>query len=112
MESILNSIKKKLGITEEYTHFDTDIVMAINTTFMTLNQIGVGPKEGFSISSSAERWRDFLGDATNLEAVKTYVYYRVRLEFDPPSQTSHLDAMKRQADELEWRLQVQTELNN
>lgn len=112
MESILTTIKKKLGITEEYEHFDTDIIIAINTSLMTLNQIGVGPKGGFSISSKLDKWSDFLGDATNLEAVKTYVYYRVRLEFDPPGQTSHLDAIKRQADELEWRLQVQAELNN
>lgn len=112
MESILISIKKLLGIEKDYDHFDSDIIMHINGVFMILNQLGVGPKEGYSITSDVETWDSFIGEFTNLEAVKTYVYYRVRLGFDPPTVSSLLESMKRQADELEWRLLIQTEQVN
>lgn len=108
MESILTSIKKLLGITEEYAHFDNDIIMHINSVFMTLNQLGIGPEEGFSITSDEATWTDFLGNTKNLEAVKTYVYLKVRMIFDPPASSYVLDAMKNQATELEWRLNIQT----
>lgn len=109
MESILISIKKLLGIDKDYAHFDVDIIMHINTVFMTLHQIGIGPEEGFSISGEHETWSNFLGEFTNLEAVKTYVHLKVRMLFDPPSSPSVIEAIKRQTDELEWRLQLQRE---
>lgn len=109
MESILTSIKKLLGIAEDYKHFDTDIIIYINGVFMALSQIGVGPKGGYSISSEMETWDAFLGDAANLEAVKSYVYIKVRLLFDPPTNSSVLEALKKQADEYEWRLNTQAE---
>lgn len=109
MESILTSIKKLLGITEEYAHFDADIIMHINSVFMTLNQLGVGPREGFTITGDQEVWTDFLGESKTIESVKSYVYLKVRMLFDPPSSSFVLDAMKRQADEFEWRLNVEVE---
>lgn len=112
MGSILTSIKKLLGIGKEYTHFDSDIIIHINSVLMTLHQLGIGPEKGYLISSDLETWENFLGTDANLEAVKTYVYLKVRTLFDPPASAALLDAMKRQADELEWRLQVQTEIMN
>lgn len=109
MDSILTSIKKLLGITEEYAHFDVDIIMHINDAFMTLNQLGVGPAECFSISSDRELWRDFLGDDKNLEAVKTYVFKKVKMAFDPPTSSSVIDAYNRSIQETEWRLNAQVE---
>lgn len=109
MESILNSVKKLLGIPEEYTQFDVDIIMHINSTFMTLNQLGIGPEEGFSIMSSVETWESYLGEITNLEAVKTYVANRVRLRFDPPQGSAHMDSLKRIIEEDEFRLLTQIE---
>ena len=83
MESILTSIKKMLGITEEYTHFDADIIMHINSVFVTLRQLGVGPKEGFRIEDEASLWSDFISeDDMRFESVKTYIYLKVRLLFD------------------------------
>lgn len=109
MESILTSIKKLLGITEEYAHFDNDIIMHINSVFMTLNQLGIGPEDGFTITSDEALWTDFLGESKNIEAVKTYTYLRVRMLFDPPSSSAVMDSMKRQIDEFEWRLNIQAE---
>lgn len=113
-ESILNSIKKQCGLDEDYEHFDPEIVTHINSAFMVLNQIGVGPKEGFSIEDDSETWGDFFGDEEPLQrmrAVKTYIGLRVRLIFDPPASAALLDSMKRQADEYEWRLNIQAETN-
>lgn len=105
-ESILTSIKKMLGITEEYTHFDQDIIIHINTVLMILHQLGVGPKEGFAITDSYETWSDFLVDNKNIEAVKTYVYLKVRLLFDPPLSSSVTESINKLINELEWRLNV------
>lgn len=109
MDSILTSIKKLLGITEEYTHFDADIVMHINSVFTILCQLGVGPESGFSISDASAVWSDFLPDNSNLELVKSYMYQKVRLLFDPPQSSALLDAMKQSISELEWRINVQAE---
>ena len=109
MDSILTSIKKLLGIADEYTHFDTDIVVHINSAFMILNQLGVGPSECFSIEDKTSTWNDFLGDRGDLNSVRTYVYLRVRLLFDPPSSSAVMDSMTRMINELEWRLNVNAE---
>lgn len=107
MESILTSIKKLLGITEEYTHFDNDLIMHINSVLMILSQLGVGPSEGYSISSSAQTWSDFLGDdLKKLQSVKSYVALKVRLMFDPPTSSSVMEAINNQIREFEWRLNV------
>ena len=106
MDSILTSIKKLLGVSEEDTSFDTDIIIHINTVFMTLSQIGVGPSEGFSIQDKSSLWSDFIPSNSNLESVKTYVYLRVRLLFDPPINSSITEAINRSINELEWRLSI------
>ena len=106
MESILTSIKKLLGIEEEYTQFDADIIMHINTVFLNLTQLGVGPSEGFLIEDDTAIWEDFIGDSSQLQAVKTYMYLKVRLLFDPPLSSSVTESMNRMIAELEWRLNV------
>lgn len=112
MESILASIKKLLGIDEEYDHFDQDLIMHINSVFMILNQLGVGPAEGFSIQDSKSVWSDFIPDGSNLEAVKTYIYLKVKLMFDPPSSSAVIEAINRTIAELEWRLNVASDTPN
>ena len=111
-ESILISIKKLLGITEEYTQFDLDLIIHINSAFMELTQLGVGPPTGFSISDSSTSWGDFLGKSSNLESVKSYVYLRVRLLFDPPSSSAVMENMKQMLNEYAWRLNVEAETNS
>lgn len=106
MESILTSVKKMLGISEEYKHFDKDLIMHINSTLFVLTQLGVGPAEGFSIYDDTVFWEDFLGDATNLELVKSYVYLKVKLLFDPPLSSAAMESANRQIAEFEWRLNV------
>ena len=109
MDSILISIKKLLGITAEYKHFDTDLIMHINSVFSILTQLGVGPSSGFSIHDEYSVWNDFLDEDPRLEMVKTYIHQKVRLMFDPPDRSSVADAVKRQIDELEFRLMVAAE---
>ena len=109
MESILTSIKKLLGIEEDYKQFDTDIIIHINTVLMGLTQIGVGPEEGFAITDEYSTWEDFIGDKPYLNSAKSYMYLRVRTLFDPPLSSAALDSMKKLADEFEWRLQVAVE---
>lgn len=110
MESILTSIKKMLGIAENYTQFDTDIIIHINSVFMVLTQLGVGPSTGFYIEDDSAEWVDFIPDLTKLQAVKTYIYLKVRLLFDPSSLGSAtLASYERQIQELEWRLNVLAE---
>lgn len=111
MGSILTTIKKLLGITADDDSFDIDIIIHINSAIMTLNQLGVGVS-GFTVSSDAETWDSFLGETTFYEAVKSYIYFRVRLAFDSPTGSGVLDSMRRQVEELEWRLQVQAESMN
>lgn len=106
MDSILTSIKKLLGIAEEYTHFDTDIIMHINSVLMILTQLGVGPAEGFSIEDDGAEWTDFIMDQTQIESVKSYVYMKVKLIFDPPLSSAVIESMNRMISEFEWRLNV------
>ena len=106
-DSILTSIKKLLGIDESYDHFDPDIIMHINSVFAILTQLGVGPVNGFSIQGDDERWSSFIGENFDLFAlVKSYVYLRVRLLFDPPLSSAAIDAINRQISEFEWRMFV------
>ena len=109
MDSILTSIKKMLGITEDYTHFDTDIVMHINSVFSILTQLGVGPPEGFYIQDKTTIWYEYISDPNKIEMVKSYMYLKVRLIFDPPSSSSVIEAFNKQISEFEWRLNVSVE---
>ena len=108
MESILISIKKLLGLAEEYTQFDTDVIIHINSVFTALTQMGVGPSEGFYIEDATAEWTDFIPDLTKVHAIKTYVFLKVKLLFDPGSVgSSTLAAYERQIQEFEWRLHVE-----
>lgn len=109
-ESILTSIKKLLGLAAEYDAFDADIIMHINTVFTILNQLGVGP-EGFKIEDDLATWSSFIDDVNALESVKSYIYLKVQLMFDPPLNSAVLESKKQLIAELEWRLNVYIENN-
>lgn len=111
MDSILTSIKKLVGgITKEYTHFDDEIIAYINSTFFVLRQLGVGPAEGFVIKDASSTWSEYIPDDPVLrEATKTYVKAKVKLQFDPPTSSAHLEALKSTINEYEWRLNVEAE---
>lgn len=107
--SILTSTKKVLGIAADYTVFDLDIITHINTAFSDLAQLGIGPIEGFMIEDDTADWLDFIGDDLQLNSVKTYVFLKVRMLFDPPQTSFHITAMNDQIAELEWRLNTHRE---
>ena len=109
MESILTSIKKLLGIAEDYEYFDQDIIIHINTVFTILTQLGVGPETGFSIADKSTKWSEFISNKLYYEPVKTYVYLKVKLLFDPPQSSIVLEATNRMISELEFRLNAATE---
>ena len=105
MDSILTSIKKLLGITEDYDEFDVDIIIHINSVLATLYQLGVGPETGFQIKDATATWNEFLGNNTILiNLVTTYVYYKVRLAFDPPTNGTHIESMNKLMTEQEFRI--------
>lgn len=108
-DSILDSIKKILGMPPDYDAFDTDLVIHINSVFGILAQLGVGPAGGFSISDNTTLWKAYLGDSKDLEMVKSYMALKVRLVFDSPTIGAVMDAMKEQIREYEWRLNVQVD---
>lgn len=110
-KSILTSIKKLLGITEEYTHFDSDLVMHINSVFSILTQLGMGPSIGFMIENEENTWDEFVPEERGLELVKSYVYLKVKLLFDPPTSSALSEATNKMVDELEWRIFTNIELN-
>ena len=109
MNSILLTIKKTLGVAAEDDIFNDEIILAINTAFMSLMQLGVGVSTGFSVVDVHEEWADFLGTSTDLEGVKSYMALKCRLLFDPPSSSFVIDAIQRQIEELEFRLLVQVD---
>ena len=110
MDSILTSIKKLLGITAEYKQFDPDLIIHINSVFLILKQLGIGPEQGFSISGEYETWDQFLPEgSTNFEAVKSYMHIKVKLLFDPPTSSAVMEPMNRMASEYEWRLNIEAE---
>lgn len=109
-DSILDTIKKLLGLDPEYTAFDRDVIVHINSTFMTLNDLAVGPAQPFVLTDSSQKWSDFFGSQPfSLEAVKSYIYLKVRLLFDPPGTSFAIAAMEKQAEEYAWRLNVRAE---
>ena len=115
MDSILTSIKKLLGITEEYNHFDSDIIMHINTVFLSLKQLGIGPAEGFRIEDNKAKWDEYIkvdDDPEKLalqSAVKSYIHLKVKLLFDPPLSAAVQEIIKQSIKELEWRMNVEAE---
>lgn len=108
-DSILDTTKKALGIAEDDTSFDMDVIMHINSAFSTLTQLGVGNPDGYAITDKEDKWEDFLKKDLTLNNVKTYIYFRVRLSFDPPTTSFGITAIKEQVKELEWRINVTAE---
>lgn len=106
MDNILDSIKKLLGINPEYHAFDQDLIIHINTVFVILNQLNVGPAEGFFIEDGSEEWSDYT-TVLNENAVRTFVYLKVRLMFDPPTSSALMDSINNMLAELEWRLYLE-----
>lgn len=104
--SILTSVKKMLGIMEDYEHFDQDIIMHINAVLMILSQLGVGPPHGLLITDKTTTWRDIINDKTDLGCLQTYMFLRVKLMFDPPLTSSVMESMNRLISEMEWRLNI------
>lgn len=109
MTSILTTTKKLLGITEEYKHFDPDIIIHINSVLAILTQLGVGDKNGFSIEDDAATWNDFMGDDPRVSLVKSFVALKVRLLFDPPQSSIVKEAIERTLSELEWRINIEVD---
>lgn len=108
-DSILTTIKKLLGIAEDDTSFDTDVIININMALNVLLQLGVGPENGFSITGNTETWSDYIDDMSKLEMVKTYIYLKVKLIFDPPQSSRVIESIENQIKELEWRANVQVD---
>ena len=109
-ESILNSIKQKLGLTPDViTEFDTDVIDAINMAISILTQMGIGPDTGYAIKSAEDKWSDYIGDDPRLTMAKSYIYLKTRLIFDPPQSSYVLSSMEESAKELEWRLAIYKE---
>ena len=109
MNSILNSVKKQLGAEADYAHFDSEIIISINAAFSRLCQLGVGPDTPFKISDATAVWTDFIEDG-HLEDVKQYIYLKVKLVFDPPSNSFLLDSINKQIDTLEWLMNSVSEV--
>ena len=111
MESILDSIKDMLGIRSDYTYFDDTIIADINSVFSVLTQLGVGPTTGFYIRDGTTVWNEYLSDDSRLEFIKTYIYLRVRLMFDPPQTGPLIESINRQIEELQFRINVAVDPN-
>lgn len=102
--SILKSTKKILGLADDYTPFDLDVITHINATFSILSQLGIGPIDGYFIENENDQWEDFIAPSNQLNLVKTYVYLKVRIAFDPPGTSFLIDSANNQIKEYEWRL--------
>lgn len=105
-DSILVTIRKLVCGDPYANHFDTDLLVHINACFSVLNQLGVGPEKGFVVTDETQNWGDYTADSAVLNLVKTYIALKVRLIFDPPLTSSVLDAMNKEINQLEWRLNV------
>ena len=108
--SILDTIKKLLGLASDYEVFDADVMIHINAAFLTLNDLGVGPAQPFVVNDKEQTWVQFFGGVDQqYESVKAYIYLKTRLAFDPPATSFAIDAMQKQAEEYAWRLNVRAE---
>ena len=113
MDSILNNIKKLLGIDIDDESFDPDVTTLINSTIPSLSQMGIGPPNGFIVTTKDDKWTDWINDKTiNLEGVKTYLFLKVKLIFDPPTNSTVIEAFNKNLAELEWRMMLAVETNN
>lgn len=110
-DSILKSVKKTLGVAADDTAFDVDIIICINSAIATLTQIGVGPPEGYAIEDESDEWDDFLDGDLTLSSVKTYIYMKTRLMFDPPQNGFAVTSLEKMITESEWRLNVAADVS-
>lgn len=108
-DSILDSIKYASGVNEDDSAFDGEIILHINTAFMILRQLGVGPTTPFSIEDSTSLWSSFTTDEAILPMVKSYVALKVRTLFDPPTSSSLATALDNALKEYEWRLNIEAD---
>ena len=104
MVSILDSIKQMLGVRAEDDAFDKELIIHINGALMILNQLGVGPVGGYAITSKDNVWTEFIGARTDLELIKTAIFLRVSLSFDPPQNSFLVSSMEKQIEEFDWRI--------
>lgn len=112
MDSILNNTKKLLGIDSADDSFDTDITILINSSILSLSQMGIGPANGFIVTSANDKWTDWINTTINLEGVKTYIYLKTKLTFDPPTNSTVIESINKTLSELEWRMMLGVETNN
>lgn len=110
-DSILTSVKKALGLDESYLAFDPDILLFTNSVLSNLNQIGVGPEQGFQIEDESATWGDLLGDDPRYNNVKAFIVIKVRMLFDPPATSFAIAAFEANAKELEWRINTTSEVD-
>ena len=108
-DSVLDSVKKMLGVDLVDDSFDMELIIFINDVFSKLNQLAVGPTTTYVIDDRLDKWTDFLLDRADLNMVRTYMYLQVRITFDPPTNPSLLENMMKRIQEYEWRLNVQAE---
>lgn len=108
-QSILDNVKKMVGVDPSLTVFDLDILTHINSVFADLEQLGIGPVGGYMIEDNVPTWDAFLGNDPRLSSVKSYVYFRVRLMFDPPQTSYLIESLNKQVEKMEWRLNVTRE---
>lgn len=109
--SILTTVKSVLGLAESYSAFDAELILHINSVLSTLNQIGVGPDDGFQIEDASATWESFLGDDPRLNNIKTYTALKVKMVFDPPGTSFAIDAFDRNIKELETRIYIAREVS-
>ena len=108
-QSILNTIKHMLGLTDEINAFDEELIVHINGVFTILNQLDVGPDEGFMITGTDETWDQLTDQVSLATMVKELIYLKVRMIFDPPASSVVADAYNQRIAELEWRMNIQAE---
>jgi hypothetical protein len=107
--SILDSVKKVLGFDPDYTFFDLDILMHINSAFGSLQQIGVGGDTGFWISDNTTLWSQYVSSYSYLGMIQQYIYMSVRMAFDVPTTSFAIGAFEKQIEELAWRINIAAE---
>lgn len=110
MDSILNTIKKLLGVDMDDDSFDADIIVNINSAIFSLSQIGIIPNSSFIVTSASQNWSDYISDnSVNLECIKTYIYLKTKMIFDPPTNSTTTESFNNSIKELEWRIRLATE---
>ena len=113
MESILDTIKKLIGVDVSDDSFDPDIIIDINSAIFTLSQMGIGPKNGFIVIDRTQKWSDYINSSTiSLEGIKSYIHLQTKIVFDQPTNSTVIDSIRRKIQELEWRLMLAVETNN